>query len=183
MLLIVERVFGLLQDPVFWVSSIAGGFIVTVIGNYATRSFDRALSKRRIRQRRKLSVADAAVGAAAEHLLKHPGERFDLKLDVLFFSQRAIMLSALGVAFFVLAAAMMPLILTLPTIKWLVIGVLLIGLIVFTMFLTYVNREHRALKVLWEFNRRRNTKTYDDILDEYLASAVITDTESSTEHD
>jgi hypothetical protein len=83
---ILNRVASLLRDPLFWIATVICGLIVTVVGNYLTRASDRLFASYRLSRQRKFEITERSVNAGAQHLLEHPSERFDVKLDVVFYS-------------------------------------------------------------------------------------------------
>lgn len=166
---VVERIVGLLNDPIFWVSTVVCGVIVSVLGNYATRYADMLFASYRVRRSRRSEVLDAAVNAAATHVLAHPNQVYDVKLDILFFGQRAVLYSAFMVVFLVMSSyfATRPIHYTAQ--RWLVLATLLTALGTWVMVLISVMRERRARRVLLAYYRLSKRKTYDDFLDQSIA--------------
>jgi hypothetical protein len=161
---IIERLDELFHDPVFWVATVASGLVVTIIGNYATRALDRFCATYRNSRLHQKGMADAAVQAAARHLAEHPSERYDLKLDVLYYGQRELFYTVASVIMVVFAAMEINVMrfsigfaaLAAAAVSWINVGV-------------YFLREQRAKRILRSFYQLSNTKSYDDVVDEIIS--------------
>jgi hypothetical protein len=165
----IDRLLGLLHDPIFWIATVAFGLLITITGNYITRAADMLWARYRGQKKERNVALEASVLAAARHILEHPDERFDLKLDILFYSQRSILYSAWTVTF--LALAVLAKVLSEDTIaKVFTLTSLIMGLISWLLVGLYFLRERRARRVLIAFSRVSKSKTYNEVLDEFIAN-------------
>lgn len=164
----IDRLADLVVDPVFWVATVACGLFVTVVGNYATRFADRSFGAYRTRQLRRKGNVEASVQAAADHLVQHPNERFDLKLDILFYSQKSILYGVVTVACLVLTVVGLNM---WPTGKYVTVACLVLALVAWFLVALYFQRERRARRVLSTYYQLSNIKTYDAVLDESVVAS------------
>lgn len=94
-----EKILNLLMDPIFWLGSGLVALVMNVIANYATRGTDKIISLFSTRRRQAIEQKNQFIYQEAERLLNNPGERFDVKLDVLFYLLRTILLFLMGMTF------------------------------------------------------------------------------------
>jgi hypothetical protein len=94
----LTRLSQLLTDPIFWITTILCGLILGVFANYLTRVADQLIARVSDRRRHKLQAASDLIKQEAVRLMRHPDERFDIKLDLLFYreNETAWNLVALG---------------------------------------------------------------------------------------
>ena len=85
-----NRFIDLVSDPLFWVVTVFFGAIVGIIGNYGTRISDRTLSLFSARRKRAREKYEREIEEEVQKLMNHPQERFDAKLDMIWFLLRAI---------------------------------------------------------------------------------------------
>ena len=160
----IERLNELFHDPVFWVATVACGLVVTIIGNYATRLLDRFCATYRNSRLHHKGMADAAVRAAARHLTEHPNERYDLKLDVLYYSQREIFYATattILLVFAVIEINIMRFSIGFPALAAAVLSWINVGV--------YFLREQRARRILRTIYQLSKTRSYDDVVDEIIS--------------
>ena len=97
-------------------------------------------------------------------LAEHPSERYDLKLDVLYYGQRELFYTVASVIMVVFAAMEINVMrfsigfaaLAAAAVSWINVGV-------------YFLREQRARRILRSFYQLSNTKSYDDVVDEIIS--------------
>ena len=109
-------------------------------------------------------MADAAVRAAARHLTEHPNERYDLKLDVLYYSQREIFYATattILLVFAVIEINIMRFSIGFPALAAAVLSWINVGV--------YFLREQRARRILRTFYQLSKTRSYDDVVDEIIS--------------
>jgi hypothetical protein len=100
---ITDRLLGLFGDPLFWIGSVFVGVLINVIGNYLTRFSDTFVAKVSLRRQLQLETKQQEISKAVDRLLVSPTERFDIKLDVLFYMLQRI-LWVVGFAVFMILA-------------------------------------------------------------------------------
>jgi hypothetical protein len=88
---ITDRLLGLFGDPLFWIGSVFVGILINVIGNYLTRYSDTFIAKVSLRKQLKLEMKQQEISKAVDRLLASPTERFDVKLDVLFYMLQRVL--------------------------------------------------------------------------------------------
>jgi hypothetical protein len=149
-----RRLSLLVFDPVFWVTTILCGLLLGIIANYLTRFVDRLLVSVSAKRQAKAEATNASILAEAKRLLEHPDERFDLKLDVLFFGARVIRFYVTSLLLVLLSLALQG----KPSrgSKVMSLVLLVLALLGWTLSTVYHNRERRALRIISAYARLKN---------------------------
>jgi len=141
-LTLTQKFLNIFSDPFFWI--VSGGFalLINVLAYYVTRRTDRLLSVFSSRRKRKVEERAHLLNQEVQRLIANPGERFDLKLDILFYVLRQILMAVLTAISVSIVAAEHNL--------WRLIFSLS-AMVTLTMILVYFKRERKALRILWAF--------------------------------
>jgi multisubunit Na+/H+ antiporter MnhB subunit len=154
--MISTRLLSLARDPLFWIGTVFCGLVVSTLANYFTRMTDRFITAFSSRRQKRLAAQNSSLREEAARLLEHPGERFDLKLDVLYYGGRMLLFGIYGCTFVALSA-LAELRISNDILRAVLIGVLLLSaLFAILQLARYRFKEQRALEILWQYEDLKN---------------------------
>lgn len=123
----LTRLSQLLTDPIFWITTILCSLILGVFANYLTRVADQLIARVSDRRRYRLQAASDLIKQEAVDLMRHPDERFDIKLDLLFYRENETAWNLVALGLLTTCAAALDLRNTIPRLSNLVFALLLGG--------------------------------------------------------
>lgn len=116
----------LLTDPIFWITTILCGLILGVFANFLTRVADQLIARVSNRRRQRLQAASDSIKEEAVHLMRHPDERFDIKLDLLFYRINETAWTLLAVGLLTISTVVLGVRSTIPRLSTSLFALLLI---------------------------------------------------------
>jgi hypothetical protein len=140
---LLPRLSQLLTDPIFWITTILCGLILGVFANYLTRVADQLIARVSERRRLRLRAASDLINQEATHLMQHPDERFDIKLDLLFYRENETAWNLVALGLLTTCAAAFGIRNTIPR-----LSILLFALLLGCSFLSLVLAQRYRKKAL-----------------------------------
>ena len=146
----LSKLSELFTDPVFWIATIFCGLLLGILANYLTRVADRLIARASTRRQANVQAANSSIREAATRLLRHPADRFDVKLDVLFYQAAQIRWGIFALVFFTLGigARSIPNFFPRPLASIVLLICMSIGIAAWSMLGVSFLRESRALRIL-----------------------------------
>ena len=166
---LIDRLYDLVIDPLFWIVTILIGLIVSILANYATRGSDRIISlfsrrmKEKIDRDRKFALNNAI------KLIGAPDKKIDTKLDIIEYLLRGL----LSLIFVLIAMDFFIMILmvvleyrtTISEFKVfliiLVLGLGILNILSFYLAIKYLSKEQISVRILDTYRKLKEKAKTD----------------------